>query len=211
MSARPVDMATWARADQFGFFRDFERPHFAVTSRVDVSALMTARVREGISPFRACLHAIGAGLHAVPELRMRLRGEGAVLHDNLRLSPTIAMENGDFRYAYLDWNDDFTTFDRVARIEIDRIRAGGPLNANDGSADDLGYLSCLPWLDFTAIDNALPHAQDSIPRVSWGRIVPRAGDGHDMALAIQVHHALVDGQHVGRFFEEVSERLARFG
>ncbi|MEM9795484.1 MAG: CatA-like O-acetyltransferase [Pseudomonadota bacterium] len=209
MTARPVDRATWPRAAQFDFFRTFERPHFAVTSRIDLSALMAAQPRP--SPFRAMIHAIGAGVHAVPELRMRLRDGEAVIHDRLRLSPTIAMENGDFRYAYLDWQDDFSAFDADASEVIAAIRAGGPLNANDGAVDDLAFLSCLPWLDFTAIDNALPHARDSIPRTSWGKIVPKTGGGHDVAVAIQVHHALADGRHVGTFFEEVSARLARFG
>jgi chloramphenicol O-acetyltransferase type A len=54
-------------------------------------------------------------------------------------------------------------------------------------------------MDYTALDNALPHAADCIPRVSWGRIMPRE-EGHDMAMTLQVHHALVHGAHVGAFF-----------
>ena len=65
---------------------------------------------------------------------------------------------------------------------------------------DVAYLSCLPWLDYTSLDNALPSANDCIPRVSWGKIVPK-GDGFDMAMTLQVHHALVDGLQVGQFFE----------
>jgi chloramphenicol O-acetyltransferase type A len=43
--------------------------------------------------------------------------------------------------------------------------------------------------------------------VSWGRIVPTA-TGHDMAMTIQVHHALVHGQHVGQVFEALREGFA---
>ena len=211
MTATPVDMDTWSRAGQFAFFRTFERPHYAVTIRIDMSAVMAARAARGTSPFRAVLHAVGAGIHAVPELRMRMRGEGAVLHDRIRLSPTVPMEDGGFRYAYLDWRADFDAFDAHAAEILGSIHAGGPLDPNDGTEDDLAYLSCLPWMDFTALDNALPHARDSIPRVSWGRIVPRAGGGYEMAMAIQVHHALADGRHVGSFFETVATTLAAHG
>lgn len=200
MTGRPVDLKTWSRAEQFRFFRGFERPHYAITARVDVSRLMRARASQGLSPFRTVIHAIGAGLHAVPELRMRFNGDKVTLYDHLLLSPTIPLETGDFRYTYLAWLKDRAAFDAHAKERIDEVRAGQPLNANDGTIQDVAYLSCLPWLDYTALDNALPDADDCIPRVSWGRIVP-CGDGHDMAMTLQVHHALVDGLQVGRFFE----------
>ncbi|MEL7183647.1 MAG: CatA-like O-acetyltransferase, partial [Pseudomonadota bacterium] len=176
-----------------------------ITARVDVTSMMAARAT-GLSPFRACLFAIGAALHAVPALCMRMRGNRVIHHTRLRLSPTIALPNGDFGYAYLPWQPEFSAFDAAAEQEIARVRAGGALDPNDGSADDLAYLSCLPWLDFTALDNALPDAADTIPRVSWGKIVPTA-TGHDMAVALQVHHALADGAHVGQFFAELARVL----
>lgn len=207
MSGQPVDLETWSRAEQFRFFRAFDRPHYATTVRMDVTALMAARKTEGLSPFRHCLWAIGAGLHAVPELRMRFRGDAVTQYDRLMLSPTIPLENGDFRYTYLTFDPDRAAFDIHAAEKIDEVRAGQPLNANDGTVEDVAYLSCLPWLDYTALDNALPHAGDCIPRVSWGKIVPK-GEGFDMAMTIQVHHALVDGRQVGAFFEATQDALA---
>ena len=206
MTGRPIDLATCSRAEQFRFFRTYERPHYAITVRVDVTRLMRARKSRGLSPFRTVIHAIGAGLHAVPELRMRFRGETVTLYDHLLLSPTIPLENGDFLYTYLAWLPDRAAFDEHAKERIDQVRAGQPLNANDGTIEDVAYLSCLPWLDYTALDNALPHADDCIPRVSWGKIVPK-GEGHDVAMTLQVHHALVDGHQAGQFFEATQAAL----
>ena len=72
-NGRIVDLAKWPRADQFRFFSTYEKPHYAVTSRIDITRLI-GRKAAGISAYRACLYAIGAGIHAVPELRMRFRG-----------------------------------------------------------------------------------------------------------------------------------------
>lgn len=210
MTGRPVDLKTWSRAEQFRFFRTYDRPHYAITTRIDVSRLMRLRKDLALSPFRTVIHAIGAGLHAVPELRMRFQGDTVTLYDRLLLSPTIPLENGDFRYTYLAWLKDRAAFDRHARDRIEAVRAGQPLNANDGSIRDVAYLSCLPWLDYTALDNALPGPDDCIPRVSWGKIVPK-GDGHDVAMTIQVHHALVDGRQVGQFFDATQAALNETG
>lgn len=200
MTRTRVDLQTWARAEQFRFFRGFERPHYATTVRIDVSNLMAKRKALNISPFRHSIFSIGTGLHAVPELCMRFQDEVVTRYDRLQLSPTIPLDNGDFRYTYLQFDPDRETFDDHTRAKIDEVRAGVPLNANDGSIQDVAYLSCMPWLDYSSLDNALPNADDCIPRVSWGKIVSK-GDGHDMAMTLQVHHALVDGRQVGQFFE----------
>lgn len=206
MTGRPVSLASWPRAAQFRFFRNFDRPHYATTVRMDVSRLMANRKKQGLSPFRHSIWAIGAGLHAVPELCMRFRGETVTQYTRLLLSPTIPLKNGDFRYTYMAWNPTRARFDTHASEKIEEVRSGAPLNANDGSIEDVAYLSCLPWLDYTSLDNALPGPDDCIPRVSWGKIVPR-GKGHEMAMTIQVHHALVDGLHVARFFEATQDAL----
>ena len=197
MTSRDLDLAAWTGAEQFRFFRAYERPHYAITARIDVSVLMARKTE--LPVFRTCLWAIGHGLHAVPELRLRFAGDRVTLHERLDLSPTIATEGGGFRYTYIRWDPDRATFDAEAARRIADVRAGQPLNANTGDREAVAYLSCLPWMDYTALDNALPHAADCIPRVSWGRIVASTR-GHDMAMTLQVHHALVHGAHVGAFF-----------
>ena len=147
MASHPVDLATWPRAAQFRFFRTYDRPHYAVTSRIDVTAVM-ARKATGLSPYRACLHAIGVGIHAVPELCMRFRGENVVRHDMITLSMTVPTQAGSFGYAYVPFVADFTSFDLQAKALIDRTAAGADLAPNDGERDDLAYLSCMPWLDY---------------------------------------------------------------
>jgi chloramphenicol O-acetyltransferase type A len=165
-----------------------------------------AQKAAGVSVYRACLWAIGAGLHAVPELCMRFREDVVTRYDRVDLSMTVPLADGNFRYAYVPWQPDFAAFDGCAAALIAEVAAGGDLNANDGGRDDVAYLSAMPWLDYSSISNALPHAQDCIPRVSWGKIVEVAGRW-SMAMTIEVHHALVDGRQVGEFFAAVQGAL----
>lgn len=207
MTYEIVDLETWPRAAQFHFFRNYQQPHYATTSRLDVTQLM-ARKADGLSPYRACLYAIGAGLHAVPELCMRFRGDIVVTHDMVILSMTVPTDAGSFGYAYVPFLDDFDCFDGQAKTLIDKVAKGGTLQANSGARDDLAYLSCMPWLDYTAINNALPGPDDCIPRVTWGKFVEKDGRW-DMAMTLEVHHALVDGAQVGAYFAAVQGALDR--
>ena len=195
MSGQRVDLETWDRAAAYRLFRGYERPHWALTTRVDVTRLVAARA-DGVSPFRVCIRAVGAGINAVPELRMRLDGDGVTLFDRIDLSMTVPKDDGSFGYGYVGWDPDPARFDAACAAAVAAARAGD-LAPNTGARADLAYLSCLPWLDFTHLDNALPGPGDSIPRIAWGRFVrDPGGDRWTMALSVQVHHALADGRHV---------------
>lgn len=207
MTHHIVDLAAWPRAAQFHFFRTYEKPHYAVTSRLDVSHILGRKVG-GISAYRSCLYAIGAGLHAVPELCMRFRGDQVVRHDMVTLSMSVPTDAGSFGYAYVPYMADFAAFEAQAKTLIDDAARGGSLNANSGERDDLAYLSCMPWLDYTSINNALPGPDDCIPRVTWGKFVDHGGRW-DMAMTLEVHHALVDGAQVGAYFAAVQDALEK--
>jgi chloramphenicol O-acetyltransferase type A len=204
MGVEDIDLASWPSADQFRFFRTYGRPHYAITSRVDVTGLLTRGKARGLSTYRAAIHAIGAGIHAVPELCMRFRGDLVVRHDRVALSMTVPTDDGSFRYAYVPWQADFGAFDPVCAGLIQAAK-DGDLNANTGQRDDVAYLSCLPWMDYTALDNALPGPDDCIPRVSWGRWTEGAPGRWQVAMTLQVHHALVDGAQVGAWFAAVQQ------
>lgn len=205
MPEQTVNLDTWPRAEQFRFFRTFERPHYAVTSRVDVTGLMQAKAR-GISAYRACLYAIGAGLQAVPELRMRFRRDDVVLHDTFFLSMTVPTQSGTFDYAYVKWIADWSEFDASSAKRIAAASQSTSLNPNAVPSDAVAYLSCMPWMDYTSINNAMPGPDDCIPRISWGKFVDH-GDRWDMAMTLEVHHALVDGEQVGAYFAAVQAAL----
>lgn len=206
MAGQPVDVQGWSRADAFALFRRFEKPQYAVTARVDVGALQRRRAGDpAFSVYLASIHAIGTALHGVREFGYRIHGAGAVWHPQVRLSPTLMFDDGRLGFGYVDWQADYAAFAETARATLDAQRAGGILDPGIDGADDVAFLSCLPWLDFTALDQPVEGADDCIPRVAWGKIV----DGR-MSVAVQVHHALVDGQHIAQFFAALQAAIEAF-
>ena len=207
MAERAIDLATWPRAETFRLFRGFERPHYAVTSRADVTRLVTELKPAGVSAYRACIYAIGAGIHAVPALRMRFRDDIVVEHDRVDLSMTVPRADGSFGYGYVGFDPAWAVFDPLCAGEIAEAAERDGLGANEGFRDDVAYLSCLPWMDFTSLTNAMPGPDECIPRVSWGRFTDDGNGRHSVAVTIEVHHALVDGRHLGLFYEALQAAL----
>lgn len=210
MAATEIDLATWPRRDTLALFRRFQKPQYSVTARVDVTRVMIRRADEpGFPDYLACVHAIGTALHAVPELACRIRGGRVVRHDRVRLSPTMQFADGRLGFAYLDWLPDLRAFAAEAQQVLERTRLQGELEPGIDGDDGVAFLSCQPWLDFTAFDNPVLDADDSIPRVCWGRYTAEPAGRWTIAVALQVHHGLLDGVHVAAFFRELQAALTR--
>ncbi|MEM1360847.1 MAG: CatA-like O-acetyltransferase [Pseudomonadota bacterium] len=206
-----VNLAEWPRAGLFDLFRDYQKPHYAITSRLDISALIARHGRDkSFSTYRACLYAIGTAIHAVPELKMRFRGDEVRQYDHVRLSVTVPNKRGSYNYAYLSFEPDYPTFDKATDTILKEVAEQSELGANDGVQDDLVFCSCVPWIDYTSISNVIARQDDSIPRVNWGRFSEKPGGDWDMAMTLEVHHALVDGAQVAAYLEAVQETLSSF-
>jgi len=79
--------------------------------------------------------------------------------------------------------------------------------ADEPGQDDLLFMTSLPWVSFTSMQHPIHmHPVDSVPRIAWGKFLQREGRTC-MPVAVQVHHALMDGLHVGRYYQRVQELL----
>ena len=76
------------------------------------------------------------------------------------------------------------------------------MDARDDRSDMIHY-SALPWVAFTSFSHARNwRREDSVPKIVFGKYTER--DGHRlMPVSVEVHHALMDGLHVGRFLERL--------
>lgn len=211
MTATLIDLAHWPRRETLALFRRFQKPQYAVTARVDVTRILMRRADdESFSSYLACIHAVGAALHAVPELGLRIRGDQVAQHDRIVLSPTVQFDDGRLGFTYLDWHAEPAAFAAEARRRIEDTRAGGALKPGVDGDDGVAFLSCQPWLDFTSFDNPVLNSDDSIPRICWGRYTPEVTGRWTMAVALQIHHGLLDGVHVAAFFKALQQAADRF-
>ena len=59
----------------------------------------------------------------------------------------------------------------------------------------------IPWVSFTAFMHPLQlNPADSFPRFAWGKFF-KEGKRVKMPISVQGHHALMDGLHVGRYYD----------
>ena len=68
-------------------------------------------------------------------------------------------------------------------------------------------VSCLPWIRYTHFDvHVFDEGKFLAPVVTWGKYEPKDGK-LIMPLTMNIHHAVADGFHLSRFFNEVQELM----
>jgi chloramphenicol O-acetyltransferase len=199
-------MNTWQRRGHYEFYRGFAQPHFNICAPVEITALRSALKDLDVSFTIGWLYLLTRAANSIPELRQRIRGDGVVEHDVVHPSITVLSEEGLFGFCFIEYNDAFESFARGAAERIDTACQDVTLEGDAGRADLL-FMTAIPWLAFTGFMHPLPSLPpDSIPRFAWGRFTGE-GARMTMPLSVQGHHALVDGVHVARLYEQLEEWL----
>jgi chloramphenicol O-acetyltransferase type A len=211
VAGRFLDIATWSRREHFELFRGFASPFFSVCVEVDATVAWEKSRQQGSPSFYVAtlFHSLRAA-NATDAFRMRVRGDRVWVHDSVRASATILREDETFGFGIFPPAPTLEEFGRHASGEVAAARRVAPLVLPRPGEDDLIYHSSLPWMRFTAFTNALNGGKDSVPRVVFGKCVEHDGRWL-MPVAVEVHHALVDGLDVARYLDRLQECLQSRG
>lgn len=203
---RFLDLESWPRRATFEFFRGYDNPYFNVCAPLEVGPLVElVRARPGVSFFLAYLYLSLRAANELEPFRYRLSQGRVLIHERIHAGTTLLLDEERFDFAYFDYEEDFARFQAAAREAMARVRAeGGTMNARDDRSDLIHY-STMPWATFTSVSHARNwRREDSVPKIVFGRYAEQDGR-RLMPVSVEVHHALMDGLHVGRYLERLQQ------
>jgi chloramphenicol O-acetyltransferase type A len=159
----------------------------------------------GVPFFLYYLHKCLTAANKIEPFKYRIEGDEVFIYDRINAGATVARDNGTFGFGYFYFYDSIEDFVTVASEEIKRVK--GTTELARSSKNDLIRCSALPWLDFTSISHARSFSvRDSCPKISFGKLTDLNGK-KTMPVSVHVHHALVDGIHVGEFIDCFQQSL----
>lgn len=207
MEKHMVDMAKSPRHEQFDYFRSMTNPYVGVTCEVDITALTEKLRRSGAPFFLSFAYEVLAAANAVPELRRRIEGDRVVEYNRCRCSCTAAKPDGAYAYCTLDGALPWNTFLKEGQKALEAARNGGTIQEN-GDCGEYFFVSCVPWLHYTSMTQPVPCPAYSNVRLAWGRYVTENGRT-SLPVTVLAHHALVDGIHLRKFYQELEMRVSK--
>lgn len=195
------------RKKHFDFFHGMNHPHFNLTANVDITALLK-KVKAERLPFNQTLvFLLAKTANEINEFRWRIRGGKVFEHEVVHPSFTVPTEDTDvFSFCTVDYKKELNAFIQEAK-KVQELMKTNPSVEDDPERDDYLFMSAIPWVSFTSLQHAMSyHPHDSVPRISWGKFF-KQNDQMLMPLSVQVHHALVDGRHIGAYFQLIQQYL----
>jgi chloramphenicol O-acetyltransferase type A len=212
MQDRLIPLDTWPRRAALEHFRHMPQPAFSVTVPVDVTGLRERALEHGATPWLAYHHAALEAANSVPAMRQTLLpgDQGVREFGAVHASTTVLRSDGSFGFITLIRDATLAAFAARSKPIVERVRqASGSLSAADdaGGTDPLAtvHMTTLPWFTFTAFTHARGQGDDR-PKIAFGRF-KEEGARMLMPVAVDVHHALCDGVHVGSFFDQLQAKL----
>jgi len=203
---REIDLENWERRATFEFFKDFKDPFFNMAANLDVTRLYHF-CKQNDMPFSiAALYFSIAMANEIREFRLRMIGETVVEFDQVEATQTILNEDNTFSFCYFPLKDSLEEFVREGITAREKYRE---LKSFDVEKDriDLVYYSVIPWVSFTSFKHANSgDNRQTVPRMVFGKMF-EIGDRRLMPFSVEAHHCLMDGYHVGRYFNVLQEKL----
>lgn len=201
-----IDLDAYPRRNHFNHFCAMAYPYAGVTVDVDVTDLLSLCREKGDSFYLMVLHAVALAADEVPEFRRRIDHGGIVEYDEC---PTSHIElKPDGTYAYCTLRHHMPLADYLAQAESARTaaREGGSIEEED-DVQSMYFISTLPWLHYTQLIQPVACGEESNPRITWGKYQANDKGRMMMPLSVLVHHALVDGIHIAKFYEAFNQQM----
>jgi len=203
---KEIDVSTWPRRSTFEFFKDFEDPFFNITANIDVTSLRRFCRANDISYSLAALFYSQQVVNSIGEFRVRLLDGKVVEFDSVESTQTILNDDETFSFCYFEAKPTVEEFAAAGRKAVEKYRA---LKTFDVETEriDLVYHSAIPWVSFTSFKHATRTGRQlSCPRIVFGKVFAD-GESEKMPVSVEVHHALIDGVHVGKYFNTFQEMI----
>jgi len=207
---KEVDVENWNRKATFEFFKDYEDPFFNITANLDVTELYHFCKENNLSFSLANLFYSLQTANEIYEFRLRLKDAKLIEYAKIHATQTILCDDETFSFCYFGLQENVFDFNEAGKNAVEKYKQ---LKTFDVETEriDLIYYSVIPWVSFTSFKHAGRFDnKQTVPRMVFGKVFEETGR-KKMPHSVEVHHALVDGFHVGQYFNRLQEKFENPG
>lgn len=203
---REIEIGAWERKATFEFFKEYKDPFFNIAANLDVSRLYSL-CQEADLPFSiAVLFYSVQTANEIREFRLRMIDEKVVEFETVEATQTILNDDNTFSFAYFQMQPTLREFVVSGIAAREKYRELRSFDVEAGRLDLL-YYSVIPWVSFTSFKHANSgDNRQTIPRMVFGKMFDENG-ARKIPFSVEAHHALMDGFHVGKYFQLFQQKL----
>ena len=205
MAFKLIDIDNWERKEFYEHFIKEVVCSYSVVVNLDITNLKNQRL------YPAMIWLLTKTVNDMPEFRTSLRKEGLGIYDDMHPMYTIFnKENKNFCGIWSYFSEDYPTFLKNYEEDTEKYSTSTRYTPKPGTPENSFNISMTPWLEFTGLNiNVYDDGHFLLPIFTMGKFFERDGK-RMLPLAIQAHHAVCDGYHVGLFVEKLQSYINQF-
>ena len=201
-----IDTESWYRKKAYDFFKGFADPFFNMTANVQVTSLHSLTRDNSLSFSASVLYYSQLAANSIPEMRTRIRGDKIVEFERLEATHTLLQEDESFTFCHYKSADTLVEFCEEALRASEFYKDQRTFDVETERLD-LVYYSVIPWISFTSFKHASTlDPTQSVPRIVFGKYF-ESGDQILMPVSVEGNHIVMDGIHVGKYFNRLEGAL----
>lgn len=206
MNYTKFDIESWHRKAHFQFFDAQINCGFSLTTKIDITSFKKYINSKHYAFYPAIIYAIAKIVNTYPEFRLAKKNNELILWDTINPNFTIFhKETETFSSLWCDYADDIDIFIENYNQQLMMYKNHLGLSPQSDQIDNIFYVSSLPWLVFDSFNLNLSDITGQYsPIFTIGQFFNQ-DDKLLLPLAIQVHHAVCDGFHIGRFVNNLQD------
>ena len=221
MSRKYIDMTKYPRLDHFRHFLTMQQPCVSITVQVDITDWLSRLKASGCPFFLSFQYAVVRAANRIPEFRQRIVDDKIVEYDYCNPSYIVSLPDDTYRYCNVNVGQPFAQYLEESRVKQDAALHSEHLEEEEGDVLGLLFISCVTWFNYTEAMMPYPGGSFSNPSFCWGgyrtekylaledgRVTEKVKTSIPVTLFF--NHALIDGIHAGRFFDNLGDELNNF-
>jgi chloramphenicol O-acetyltransferase type A len=197
-----IDLQTWSRRDYYEYFGLCDDPYFGITTNVDCTVAYKTCKKLDYSFFVYYMFESIKAINQIENFCYRIINGDIWLFDCIHASTTIGRSDNTFGFAFFEYTENFSLFQKNAKTEIAEVQKTQGLRTNDDAKRfDVIHYTTLPWFSFTSFSHEKNlHYKESIPKIAFGKFFDYEGKKW-LPISVNANHGLVDGYHIGKYLE----------
>lgn len=201
-----IEKKDWERKEIFDFFSEMSNPFYMVTFTVDVTQLYDYVKKHNLSFYYSFIYLCSRAINSIEAFRYTLlNGELHLLEERIPSFTDLKKGSEQFHIVTIPCTGSMEEFCRTA---AQTSKAQTCFINTDNDTNNYIYYTCLPWVELTALSNERDmNPDDAVPRIAWGKYKEENGRKR-LNLSIELNHRFVDGLHIGRFYEALSQSIS---
>ena len=198
-----IDIDNWSRGKLFRFYIDDMRIVMSLTVDIDVTALIEISKKCSLKFYPVMIWTVSKIVNSHSEFKYGWDGQGRLVKWDF-ISPSYAVFHKDdecFTKYVTEYSDNL--FEFCDRFIEDGKKYDNTRNLAEEQPENHFDVSCLPWVRYKHFDvHVFDDGKFLAPVVTWGKYENNNGR-FIMPFTMNIHHAVADGFHLSRFFNEV--------